>query len=392
MRPVLEHYEYQEFTLPDPSASDRALLHSLSRYFTVTPKGNGYRVRAKAVAGVLVLDCAELRIKPKIDMVSGEMLLHWLDYAANPRSSTTIAQHRRWDTTGMYFTDVVVAAFIDECHILLRNRLRKDYVRHESVDGVLRGRLDVVKQASRRYGMLDRLHVRTFDRRVEVWENEVCGSALRYASKHAETAALRREAGALAKQFPACPTEVARSTLQRARHHRMNVHYVAAHTWAALLLRCGGVQDLLVQDELPGESRLLDMNGLWEGVVRRMVDGVRHQPIHVSDRAVPFRPDAVARQRDGRLAVDAKYKAYDDRHVSREDVHQVMTYAVAYRAGGTLRAAIVHPSEDETSREQVTLDVGGQVLGVIDVVGVDVRVHPADNAVTLKGLLGIPPA
>ncbi|TWP48087.1 hypothetical protein FKR81_29335 [Lentzea tibetensis] len=197
------------------------------------------------------------------------------------------------------------------------------------------------------------------------------------------------EAALLARQFPSCDTETARTTLRRQRHHRMNVHYFAAHNWAALLLRTGGVADLMVQHELPGESRLLDMFRLWESVVHRMVGSTTISPIHVRrpSGTAYFRPDAVARLSTGTVAVDAKYKDYDDRNVSREDVHQLLTYSSAYRASETPRAVIVHPSESTTTSERITVDFEGRVLGVIDVIGIDVRVHPEDNSLHLKTLL-----
>ncbi|TWP48088.1 hypothetical protein FKR81_29340 [Lentzea tibetensis] len=197
MRPVREVVEYDDIPL-EPSDHDLELLThpDLRGYFSLRRTRKGWTLKVRSAAGVLVLDCAELRISPKIP-ISGEMLLHWLHwlhYATKPYN-TTVDQPRRWDVEGTYFTDLVVQAFLDECRILLRNQLRKDYVREEDVQNVLRGRLDVVKQASQRYGMLDRLHVRTFDRRVEVWENEVCGAALRYAARHAEQPRLRCSPG-----------------------------------------------------------------------------------------------------------------------------------------------------------------------------------------------------
>ncbi|MGH3990009.1 MAG: 5-methylcytosine restriction system specificity protein McrC, partial [Pseudonocardiaceae bacterium] len=67
----------------------------------------------------------------------------------------------------------VIAALLGECKQLLRDGLRRDYLRREAVDTVLRGRLDISRQISRRYGQVDRLHLHRFDRDTAVWPNLV---------------------------------------------------------------------------------------------------------------------------------------------------------------------------------------------------------------------------
>ncbi len=391
---LAEVSEYGSVRVPfELTEADRRMLLApeLSKHVTLLPApDDGWMIRARDVIGVLRLDNGVIEISPKI-VISGEVLLHWLHYAmGQPRAANT--SKRLWDVGGAYFTDMVVAAFLDECAGLLRGQLRRDYQRNDSVDRVLRGKLDVAAQATRRYGMVDRLHVRTFDRTADIWENQVCGAALRHAAQTASSAALRTEALRLLARFPACSSAIALATLARARHNRLNHRYRTAHTWAGVILRSEGVRDLFVRQELVGDSYLLDMPVVWERVVRRMVDSVAILPVDIrrpGTNAVGFTPDAVVATADGKLAVDAKYKDYDNHKVDRNDIHQLLTYASAYRLSGTelLRAAILYPSTSRTGKREIKVHFGGSPLAVIDLIGVDVSVHPEANSVTLQELL-----
>jgi 5-methylcytosine-specific restriction enzyme subunit McrC len=327
------------------------------------------------------------------------MLLAWLSYAA--AHSRTVKGRRTWAKGAVNLVDLIIAAYLEECRALVRGQLRKDYVRQDDVDVVLRGRLDFARQATQRFGMLDKLHVRTFDRRVDVWENEVCGAALVHAARITGNGGLRRDAGELAALFPSCSPMSARATLARARHHRMNLRYLPAHSWAGLLLNSGGVADLLSPGELGTDSLLLDMNRLWETVVRRMVTAAAKsagasvvpstkelatrvgQPGH---RSSTFHPDVLVRD-SGLLAVDAKYKRYDQHAVSNSDVHQLLTYASSYGSGGVPRTVIVHPSGADTATRRVSVRGPAGSLGVIDVVGLSVAESPEANVLRLAGFL-----
>ncbi|MEU7481289.1 hypothetical protein AB0A63_35305 [Lentzea sp. NPDC042327] len=356
----------------------------LRKYFTPRPTAKGTTLTVRKVVGLLKLDNADLVIEPKVP-VSGEMLLHWLHYAAN-RDHPVLSQRRGWDADGDYFPDMAVEALLDECRTLLRDQLRKDYQPRQTVEAAVRGRLDLTRQATHRFGMLDRLHVRTFDRTVQIWENEVCGAALRHAAKTATTAKLRQQARQLSTEFPLCTAEVARSTLARSRHNRLNLRYRAAHAWAEVVLRAGGVSELFLPRTLVGESHLLVIEKVWERVVHRMVGSpatIEGVMVHrYGDRARPYRPDALAE----RLPVDAKWKDYDRRAVTREDVHQLLTYAHAYQPHDP-RAVIVHPSTAPTAKRTIDVKHLGRRIAAIDVIGVDVSTRPEENSATLQGLL-----
>ncbi|MFD4675042.1 McrC family protein [Lentzea sp. NPDC058450] len=387
--PTVEIREQQATQLGFPlTAADLQTFEDplLRKYFTPRLTSKGTELKVTKVIGLLRLANADLVITPKVP-VSGSMLLHWLHYAVNG-DHPILPRSRHWDSAGDYFPDMVVQALLEECRKLLRDQLHKDYQRREVIEPTVRGRLDVTRQVTHRYGMLDRLHVHTFDRTSEIWENEVCGAALRHAAKTANDPKLRQQARQLAAKFPSCSSERARSALARARHHLLNLRYRAAHTWAEVVLRAGGVSDLFLPRELVGDSHLLVIEQLWQRVVHRMagslpkIDGVK---IHRNRgrQVANFSPDALVATSTGHVAADAKWKNYDDAMVSRDDIHQLLTYANAYQPSDP-RAVIVYPSALPTAWHTIDVKHLGSRIASIDVVGVDVTVRPEVSATILR--------
>ncbi|MBM7440085.1 McrC family protein [Streptomyces sp. HB132] len=401
--------EYESAPLePDqltPRDVDR--LHALQSRgsLTLTRERAGWRLKADATVGVLVLDRVRVVITPKF-AVPGEQLMSWLAYALGTPVPVTA---RRWDTGPDGHADLVVAALLAQCERLLREGLRRDYVRRRSVEPVLRGRLDVSAQATHRYGQLDQLHVRTFDREADIWDNRVLGSALKAALGLTANPDLARALHGVAGAFPrASDPGTALRALDRIHYTRLNARYRPAHTWARLLLRGGGVTDLLTDHGTTADGLLLAMPALWEAVVRRLgTEAVGPRGGH----AVPggsgtgitvrgdlgnvsaFRPDLLLSLsgrdtgRRGLLPVDAKYKRYDHHGVSAADVHQLLTYSSGYGPAEAPAAVIVHPRTGGHARR--TLQVRGPdgLLGTIDVLGVDTRATPEQATAWIGSVL-----
>lgn len=234
-RPVVELSEYGSAKLArsDLTENDLSLLYGISDGLVrCTATAGGWELRAGPVCGALELDRCRVVIYPKL-MPDGARVVSWVGYAmAVP---VVVDSTRRWTVGQGGLRDVIVAALVDECAALLRGGLRRDYRRRAAVDTVLRGRLDVNRQLSRRFGQVDLLFLHRFDRETDVWENVVCGVALRTASRVADAPELRRAAHELATRFPAGTADVAvaRRWLAMGRYHRMNARYRAAHLWAA---------------------------------------------------------------------------------------------------------------------------------------------------------------
>lgn len=139
----------------------------------------GWRLRADATIGIVVLNRVRLVIAPKF-AVSGEHIMTWLAYALDAPTPLRTAA-RRWSTAPDGYADLVPSALLEQCERLLREGLRRDYVGRQGLEPVLSGRLDIAAQVSYRYGQLDRPHVHTLDRETNVWDNRALGTALRAA-------------------------------------------------------------------------------------------------------------------------------------------------------------------------------------------------------------------
>ncbi|MFI2035034.1 McrC family protein [Streptomyces bottropensis] len=394
-----------------PRDVDRLYALQARGCLTLTRERTGWRLKADATVGVLVLDRVRVVITPKF-AIPGEQLMSWLAYALGTPVPTTA---RRWATSPDGYADLVAAALLEECERLLREGLRRDYVRRRSVEPVLRGRLDVAAQATRRYGQLDQLHVRTFDREADIWDNRVLGSALKAALGLTASPDLARALHAAAYAFPQAPTPAAAlRVLDRTHYTRLNARYRPAHTWARLLLRGGGVTDLLTDQGTTADGLLLAMPALWEAVVRRLgteavgphgghaVPGGSGVGITVRGdlgNASTFRPDLLLSlpglpglpghdtAHRTLLPVDAKYKRYDRHGVSAADLHQLLTYSSGYASVDGPASVIVHPQPG--GHAQRTLQVRGLkgLLGTIHVLGVDTRTTPEQATAWIGSVL-----
>ncbi|MFE0511218.1 McrC family protein [Streptomyces sp. NPDC058964] len=408
-RPEVRLGEYESAELgPDQlTARDLDRLYALQARgcLTLTTGRTGWRLKADATVGVLVLDRVRLVIEPKF-AIPGEQLMTWLAYALHAPVPTAA---RRWSTAPDGYADLVAAALLEECEKLLREGLRRDYVRHQSLEPVLRGRLDVAAQATRRFGQLDQLHVRTFDREADIWDNRVLGTALNVALGLTTDSRLARSLHGVADAFPDSGTPVtALRALERTQYTRLNARYRPAHTWARLLLRGGGVSDLLTDHGTTAGGLLLAMPALWEAVVRRLAT---EAAIPHGGRPVPgnggtgitvrgdlgststFRPDLLlGLSRPGTdhralLPIDAKYKRYDRHGVSAGDIHQLLTYSAGYTPAEAPSAVIVHPQPGGYARRTLRIGSPQRGLGVIHVLGVDTHAPPEQASAWMCAML-----
>ncbi|MGW0797113.1 McrC family protein [Streptomyces sp. NPDC002692] len=348
-------------------------------------------------------------IEPKF-AIAGERLMDWLAYALGAPAPVP-APVRRWATGPDGYADLVAAALLEQCEKLVHEGLRRDYVRHAGTEPVLRGRLDFAAQVTRRHGQLDQLHIRTFDRDAGIWENRALATALKVALTVTSSPDLARALRGVADAFPRAATPAgALRALDRMQYTRLNDRYRPAHAWARLVLRGGGVTDLLIDRGAGADGLLLSMPTLWEAVVRRLGS---EAGVSLGGRAVPssgataitvrgdlgnasaFRPDLLLSLPASGMAaapvllpVDAKYKRYDRHGVGAADVHQLLTYGTGYAPGGDPLAVIIHPSPGRQTHR--VLRVGGpqgRPLGAVHVLGVDTRVVPTESSTWVASVL-----
>jgi 5-methylcytosine-specific restriction enzyme subunit McrC len=118
--------EYESAPLEPGQLTSRDVdcLHTLQARgcLTLTRERTGWRLKADATVGVLVLDRVRVVIAPKF-AIPGEQLMSWLAYALG---TPVPAAARRWATGPDGYADLVAAALLEECERLLREGLRRD--------------------------------------------------------------------------------------------------------------------------------------------------------------------------------------------------------------------------------------------------------------------------
>ncbi|MEU7254878.1 hypothetical protein AB0B21_03605 [Streptomyces rimosus] len=133
------------------------------------------------------IDCAIRRrfafvdVPPDVDALDGEVGIDWPCYANGQAKPDE--ELRNWPIGKDGYPELIPAALLHECRLLLRRGLRRPYVRRQRVDTSLRGRLKPGAQATHCYGagggVTDLLHPYGFGANGlplslnNLWENVV---------------------------------------------------------------------------------------------------------------------------------------------------------------------------------------------------------------------------
>ena len=219
---------------------------------------------------------------------------------------------------------------------------------------MVRGRILGDRQVLERFGQLDRIICRFDELEHDVVENQLLTAALQVASPRVTAVGLQRRISRLRGVLePICDTDQLDLAAARAivTYNRLNAHYETAHQLGWLLFDALGIDDLFVSGEARSFSFLLSMNQLFERFVTRVVEQVLPVARYRVTSQIPFRsvvwnvssqrpytniiPDVVVERRgesDRRVAIDAKYKLYDERGFDQSDIYQTFLYAFALGA------------------------------------------------------------
>ncbi|WP_306316274.1 MULTISPECIES: McrC family protein [unclassified Streptomyces] len=369
---VLSEYESRIVEDARLTARDRELTEdpALNRLITLRSLDRDrLEIRAGWYVGVLELDAMDIRVVPKL--VGGNLnVLRMLEYT----TATTAVHHldvrRTFDTGDPHLRDLICDLLNRTTAALLHHGPRQDYLTRTESLPVLRGRLLPTRQLLRRHGRLDRLECRYDERSTDIPDNQLCAEALSLAARTAADASIRARSRRLATDFAALCTP---SRYPHGHDHgygRHNEHYRPAHQWARLLLAGAGIHGLFTTG--PADSRvfLLDMNTLFEDFVTRLVSRtlaphqvtVRAQSVHpgivvheaTGATHTELRPDLLLTRGHGPTArrhpVDVKYKLYDRRKLSSDDVYQAFVYAHTLAgthadASPTASCTLLYPTE-----------------------------------------------
>jgi 5-methylcytosine-specific restriction enzyme subunit McrC len=397
-RPIVVLSEYQTRIVDriSPSAADEAAAMDpelRQRLGLLWGRGDRLTVAAGSYVGVVDLDCVRISIVPKL--VGGSLaVLEMLEYVRGGASLNHLAVFRNLPTHGQNLRDLVCALLVAECEQLVRQGLRRDYVRRTDALPAMRGRMLADRQVLHRFGRLDSIECRYEEFDGDILDNQICAAGLDVAARLGSDDIRARSRRCAIDFYTICkPGRLdPRAVETKLAYHRLNEHYRPAHRWALLLLASGGFADLFAGSPWRGRAFLLEMNALFEGFATRLLrDGAAGTDVSVHPQASRagiiwdeashrsyshVRPDVLLRGRDWQLPVDAKYKLYEDRKVSSADVYQSFLYAFALSSppDGTLPSAVIfYPSAGQAADLALAIRAQDGTVGArIRAIGVSV--------------------
>lgn len=371
---VYSIYEWKSITIPErfhPSDQPIVTQLRLNDRIEIDEMKDGIRFKAKSWVGVMRFHNFQLQIVPKL---AGENLglVNMITYAAGINALKRYDSQRYLELQhqGSLF-DLVVWLFCDACEVILAGGVLFDYERQEDTLLNLRGRLLIEKQYRQRFGQIDRLECRFDEHSSNILENQILGLGLYKAGRLAQDKLIRARARRLLTIFSeACAFD--HIDIQAARsdifYNRLNVHYREAHQLAWMIIEGLGIEDLFQSNKTPSFAFLLDMNNLFEQFLNRYLSEVLSKTkltvaYQRRDRSIiwdvfrnrsysqiipDFLVSSVVTSR--RLAVDAKYKLYDDRKVDPGDIAQIFLYAYAYDQSAQPTAVLIYPTEEKSDK------------------------------------------
>ena len=382
----VELAEWQSVLLPGVrlSDADRRVVESLSQAgngrLNIEELRQGLQIRAYSWVGVIRLQDIEIRVWPKL--AGGHTgLVEMLTLTSGLNALRRNRGQRYLETAdSVHLLDLIALLFAQACQRLVDEGLLYDYVEREATLPVLRGRLLVGQQVRQFYGRVDRLACRYDDHLTDIVENQIVAAVLLACRFRVSHPAVSLQIHRLHTLFAAAcsPAKLPdfNSVRRNLSYHRLNEHYREAHELAWLLLASMGIDDLLAVGQTRSFVFLLDMNQLFERFVERFVTHALSRSayqiqVQQRDRAIiwdvaaqrPYThivPDLLIQaERNGRrLALDAKYKLYDERRLSTADIYQSFFYAYAYNDVGQEKPAalLLYPAS-RTGQQPVSLRV-----------------------------------
>jgi 5-methylcytosine-specific restriction enzyme subunit McrC len=405
IRPTIRLREWQTALRPDLAlrAEDRPLVAQLAGggagRLAIDELRAGLRIGARSWVGVVRFADFDLVVEPKL---AGEQvgLVELLAFTTGLAALRRLAGGRTIEIAagGLDLFDLLALLFAEACDRTLRGGILADYMTREGSLLALHGRLLADRQLTRHFGRVDRLACRYDERTTDIPENIILAAALEQCAGRVADEDVRLRVRRLVTVLgEVC--DPAGADLRRIRetlvYTRLNAHYREAHELAWFILDGLGIPDLLRLGATRGFAFLLDMNALFERFIWKVLESlapprglrVRYQR---QDRSILWNasadrpygsviPDLLLDRpgSTGALAIDAKYKTYDAKKLSNDDLYQTFLYAFAYGPrtdASPPQALLLYPAAGPVPAETVVAirDRTARTLGSIHALGLHI--------------------
>lgn len=303
---------------------------------TRAPGATGWSVAPGRKVGVVQAGDLQISVKPK---VSVERLIFLMGYASSPRYWR---DHTVQLDAEVELPEALAHAFTRLASKAVEQGLLQGYRTIEDSLPVLRGRIRVNDQISRRYGAGLPLEVIYDDFTVDTAENQILlAAAMRLLRMPRMTARVRRSLQRLRLQLSGVTDLRRGETLPRWQPSRLNARYQPALRLAERILASESFEQRIGALHVSGF--VFDMwkiyedfvcVGLREALASHGTASLQHR-MHL-DRAesVDLRPDFLWTAHDGRQVVlDAKYKAEKPAGFPQADLYQLLAYCTVLGLG-----------------------------------------------------------
>jgi len=326
-------------------------------------------LKAQQVVGVLAVPDRTLEILPKIDGESHtvrDALVRMLAVVHGFRvADGAIAGMARQPHD---LLELLVRLFAGRLRDAVLRGIPRRYIAREEDLGMLRGRLDVVRQFARHAVRPDRLACRFDELSEDTPMNRVLRAAVSRLALMTRSAANARLLSELAARLESA-SDPSRPLEEPVRLDRTNAAFHDLYRLAVLFLK--GEWQGTAAGRPAGLALLFPMNDLFEAFVGRSLQRAFARPPDSSvrlqasgqhaltdgtgdNRLFALRPDAVVRRPGECVIIDTKWKALDpgsrELGVLSGDIYQMLAYCRAYQAS---RGILLYPRRGETG------DAGG---------------------------------
>ena len=252
--------------------------------------------------------------------------------------------------------DIFIDIFTREVSKIVKQGLKKKYVRVRKNSKYLKGRLLVLENIRRNRFNQAKFFVDYEELSTDIAENRILKTTLSYLRKHAKQPVLRKKITNLLFDFDevSFSSNVAKD-LQNIHVDRTFLHYDYALRLAKIFLSGYSFSSVIQESDKKEEmiSLLFDMNELFEKYVAFVLKTKYNLPIETQEtqksnlylaydynsksRIFKLKPDMYLETNNKICILDTKWKKIsnergnDNYGISPQDMYQVLAYAVRYR-------------------------------------------------------------